>query len=1380
MAVDWDREHAYMAQALPTPTDTPYRTPSSSRSRHSLRRRGSSPAPSSSSPPAIDMQDHQDVEDTRADVVDVTNDATFSPMDPRRFTPTLHASLVSEILSLRRDLEGKTRMIDTLEVTLESAKSDAESLGESLSQSSKENRSLKRQLQLLEGGSNSAMSELSKERDDAVDNIADYKRRLEHAQKKSRSQEEEIDRTQTLWENDRHRWDEDRRNLERKVHVVEGRLRTVLNEVAAAQAENSLNRSPEKDHDETTRDGAITRASDNTSIRSNSAFGRRRASTASNGTYDGEPRGIMRYSVMGFNNGQDGKDGLNLAEELAFDEEEEDNMMDDDDYESDRPGSGGTLPEERPASTQSRPMGLKARKILGMSLEGMEQVDGAQRPQSQLKNMDDGLGLGLDDEDGDDDKTSIIPRFEYRDAGIQYTPPPSPKLVPQPVDSGTDMHADDIMGQPFSLKNGERGSNAPYQSKDSCIETVPVDMVSSACQTSNELPSPPSTPKSDEDEEEAAAADLDIIAKPKHVEMQSSCTQTDEIPVGDKEVVQSDPQKDEDAAPCAPIPVIAIHPPGSNPPSPRNSVVLPPQTKNASCQADIRPAVDTCSSGMQTEEIRIDKRPAKIPASLLPSAIPDLDRTDKTPDSPDSLSQPALPPFRAPPPKSARRKLRSPPIVERPPPPKSSTAKGKQPERTQAYPGNNDDGPLAEDKKAKSDIRRPLRSSSLFAGFENDDEPGGPDGSDGMLTDDEIFNRPMASYTLKSGRLVTRTKPMTVDEDPLEGLEGREVPQSPQTISPDEKLSKGSLRRSGTRGRSSGSKRGSRTSQSASSSRQPDIRRTAMISSSAAAHQSSRPRSPSSPDMGEPGPSGNMRPPFPVPVRLSSRKVPTSVSEGSQSPTPNGNGRIRDRRMNDLDLGRERPMRKARSAAAVSKARQIERQPSRSPPTLSPSSAAPDSPQDPPPMPFDDITAPHAKRSGKMSSNRSTRSYSNYSHSRDESTRAASVQPTSVVDAIAQTMVGEWMWKYVRRRKSFGVSDNAKDGWDVGKTTEEVSANITGNGVRHRRWVWLAPYERAVMWSSKQPTSGTALLGKSGRKLTIQSVLDVKDDNPLPKGSSPQNQINRSILILTPQRALKFTAMSQERHFVWLTALSFLSHSSMSFNDLAALPPVPAEDHTPAPSAPVLRRNPIRDSIRVAKGKARPVGNGNRSYSAQPKPVPEMPDENENDPFGDAADPPTVPRFSAHSRKRSNTAPRMPPSSFRSFTNTSHNAAPSTYSNTTAGSSDLHSPSSAPAPGIASAQSSITHRTSEASGPSSVGMSNFFDAVGTVRMEAFVDRTDLPRTRNAHWGRNRTGSNNRRNELGGGNWPYSPDLDLPRSEDGDDSFYRHDDPFGSF
>ena len=215
----------------------------------------------------------------------------------------------------------------------------------------------------------------------------------------------------------------------------------------------------------------------------------------------------------------------------------------------------------------------------------------------------------------------------------------------------------------------------------------------------------------------------------------------------------------------------------------------------------------------------------------------------------------------------------------------------------------------------------------------------------------------------------------------------------------------------------------------------------------------------------------------------------------------------------------------------------------------------------------------------------------------------------------------------------------------------------------------------------------------------------------------------------------------------------------------------------PPPPSASLRRNPIRDSIRVAKSKSRP--NPNRSFTAHPTPVPELPasEADASQPIAEAASPPNVPRFSSHSRKRSNTAPRVPPSAFRSFANhtSNHTPMPSTYSATTAGSSDVYAPSSVSAPGVQSGQSSFSRRTSEASGPSSVGMNNFFDAVGTVRMEAFIDRTEMARQRTGH--RSRNGGRKRDPNY----WAQSPDIEFPRSEDGaSEIFFRHDDPFRGF
>ena len=96
-------------------------------------------------------------------------------------------------------------------------------------------------------------------------------------------------------------------------------------------------------------------------------------------------------------------------------------------------------------------------------------------------------------------------------------------------------------------------------------------------------------------------------------------------------------------------------------------------------------------------------------------------------------------------------------------------------------------------------------------------------------------------------------------------------------------------------------------------------------------------------------------------------------------------------------------------------------------------------------------------------------------------------QPTSEVDAIAQTMVGEWMWKYVRKRKSFGITESAQVEFEAERNHGE-NHSVSG-GIRHKRWVWLAPYERAIMWSNKQPTSFPALLGKNGRKRKRQPII---------------------------------------------------------------------------------------------------------------------------------------------------------------------------------------------------------------------------------------------------------------------------------------------------
>jgi hypothetical protein len=226
-------------------------------------------------------------------------------------------------------------------------------------------------------------------------------------------------------------------------------------------------------------------------------------------------------------------------------------------------------------------------------------------------------------------------------------------------------------------------------------------------------------------------------------------------------------------------------------------------------------------------------------------------------------------------------------------------------------------------------------------------------------------------------------------------------------------------------------------------------------------------------------------------------------------------------------------------------------------------------------------------------------------------------------------------------------------------------------------------------------------------------VLDVRDDTPLPKNHGISEPFNRSILILTPARALKFTAMSKERHYTWLTALSFLAHSPLLAPGIVTMPPAPQEPsnkEAPRSRGSGIKRGGIRDSVRIAKDRARPVRPGQVDTHAgsipdlefeaafgSSGPIPPIPHLPETQ---IAAEPPSVPRF-AHGRKRSLTGPRMPSSSLRSL-----------------GYREVSSP---PLPSSSLPSPSIDYASTRNSEASSATRSTFLDTVGTIRMEAFIE-----------------------------------------------------------
>ncbi|KAI4907723.1 hypothetical protein J4E90_009129 [Alternaria incomplexa] len=116
-----------------------------------------------------------------------------------------------------------------------------------------------------------------------------------------------------------------------------------------------------------------------------------------------------------------------------------------------------------------------------------------------------------------------------------------------------------------------------------------------------------------------------------------------------------------------------------------------------------------------------------------------------------------------------------------------------------------------------------------------------------------------------------------------------------------------------------------------------------------------------------------------------------------------------------------------------------------------------------------------------------------------------------MIQAITQTMIGEYLWKYTRKTGREGMSEN-----------------------RHRRFFWIHPYTRTLYWSDRDPQSAdkTTLKAKS---VAIESVQEVDDPNPLPPGLH-----QKSLLVVTPGRSMKFTATTGQRHETWYNALNYL------------------------------------------------------------------------------------------------------------------------------------------------------------------------------------------------------------------------------------------------
>lgn len=950
----------YEPYSCPPLTDQDYRTASRGASRKPSRRGSVSPmSPSSAHTPMAKGESHEQKEEK------------ISILDPRRFTPTLHANLVSEILSLRRELESKNSLVLNLEESLVSVKDENMKLHEVVAHNTKENRTLKRQMDTLEESTLVALEELAGERNKANESLADLRVRLDSSQKKLRSHQEDSTRSQTIWDTDKEKWEAERRILERKVHVVEGRLKTVLTEVATSNMNGHPRPSSDGSHRAYSRERPGSRAS-----------GTRSSASRHRDSFGNE----IHERAARFSSGMALSGNKTLADELDFGYS---------DGESDGDlNSPEALPEEatfrpRPYSVQSHRQSVKAKKLLGLNIDGDEESE---------TGRDSAMGAA---HSHPVEVFEVKPKMQpsYVDTATQYSPPPSPDLTTlqrlSTIDEIENDHFLDDVGNKQAMLQG-----LPSGYRLSMLQDArQVVMVSSACQTIETPLSPPETP---------VGTSGNVFHHGK-VEMITASTQTTEYSSNSLQPAASRSVATE-------VPTIAIHPAVSG--SARSSVVLPPNSQNAATQANI--LGDVTSVAVQTEGIRTDERLFKLPAHLHPEIIPPFSPVP----SPASSSETEI--------QETKNDRKSQSIALR--------------------------SSLQVSSRSPSLLKQQRRSrlSQITTNLDlNDDLDEGHVSDDSFLTKEPIHKvlsrvdhswKLVASPTDVDNFTDTEDVPPTLPDLKFGTFDVDHNDYSPET---QKTLQQKFEERSG------------KVITPINTGR-PDIRRAALIANGAAAHNQ-RARSPSEPAALNHG----KVPPFPVPDRSSSKKLSWPPSDPGESPTTQStysherSGRI----------GRppsKRPaIRKSRSAAATN--HWEDRSRSRSPPPFE--SFTESLIHIPPPLPENEITSPFSG---------SFRKEVRSSHLRAQPSRSESAvsDQTTVVDSIAATMVGEWMWKYVRRRKSFGLGEVVGGDHENGRTGD----GIMNGGIRHARWVWVAPYERAIMWSSKQPVGGTALMGKSGRK----------------------------------------------------------------------------------------------------------------------------------------------------------------------------------------------------------------------------------------------------------------------------------------------------------
>ncbi len=128
----------------------------------------------------------------------------------------------------------------------------------------------------------------------------------------------------------------------------------------------------------------------------------------------------------------------------------------------------------------------------------------------------------------------------------------------------------------------------------------------------------------------------------------------------------------------------------------------------------------------------------------------------------------------------------------------------------------------------------------------------------------------------------------------------------------------------------------------------------------------------------------------------------------------------------------------------------------------------------------------------------------------------ASLNAPSIIPALTQTMIGEYLHKYYR------------------------SLTSISHPSRHERYFWIHPYTLTLYWSSSNPVLENPGSNRT-RAAAIMGVESVDDSNPYPAGL-----YQKSIVVKTEGRDIKFTCPTRQRHNIWFNSLRYLLQRNLN------------------------------------------------------------------------------------------------------------------------------------------------------------------------------------------------------------------------------------------